>query len=710
MTETSPRATADAGGRPLWLGASQRAGAWKELLGTSDYLVRHIRYGIRDLPIIPFTEGRILPPIPQTEADKEFASADLSKGLREGIYEEVSSEYAMEQVARGRLVSSSFVVWQGDGSERKGRFVVNLHLQSQHWKKGSIKMETLPSFALELEKDDFLFSFDIHAGYRHFYLHPQMRDYFLFHYGGRYYRCIALPFGWGRSPMWFTKFMRGFVRHLRTRHAYRVLPYIDDFLVAAAPAGRPATEEDAAKARAVVSDLFNRLGLVRKVGKGCWEGSRTIDHLGMHIDTEAMRVFVANRKVLRVRQLSKQILLLAQRNRRLINRDLLEHFCGVCVALSLALPLARFYTRSLYFDMAGARMEERGQSPQRGPSVARISRAEDSPSRVRLSRQSLRDLRFWRQLTRGEGRELRPCPPDLALHSDAADVGWGGTLGPDLRAGSRGLWEAQGFWSAADRVESITLRELRAVRLLLHQSFSAFVSSPQTQRLLVHEDNQSVVYVLNAMVSASKAMMAELRKLQKILVALDVRLDARWLPSAVNRYADSLSRKWNPADVNVSEQLLAAIQQQYNFDRPAFCARPLNEPRPARLKQIGSQMQEWWGDGKARLWNPPFDFLPLVVRKIQQEGGQGVLLAPFWPAQAWFGQLRQLATTIHVLDAPAPAVFSDTKPLNPAWQLIVADIRYNNNGSSASAPPSWTRPVILPTPAELRKPPDCSPN
>ena len=226
---------------------------------------------------------------------------------------------------------------------------------------------------------------------------------------------------------------------------------------------------------------------------------------------------------------------------------------------------------------------------------------------MRLSRQSLRDLRYWRSLTRGEGRELRPCPPHMAMHSDAADVGWGGTLGPNLQAGSPGLWEGQGFWSAKDRAAPITLRELRAVRLLLHQSFSAFVSSPQTRRLLVHEDNQSVVSILNSMVSASKPMMAELRKLQRLLAVLSVRLDARWLPSAVNRYADALSRTWNPSDLQASAKLLEAIKEQYAFGPPAFCARPLNEPLPARLKQTGTHMQEWWGDGRARLWNPPFD-------------------------------------------------------------------------------------------------------
>jgi hypothetical protein len=68
-------------------------------------------------------------------------------------------------------------------------------------------METLPEYALELEHEENMVSFDIQEGYRHFRLAPQMRDWFLFRYDGRFYRCIALPFGWGRSPMWFTQLM-----------------------------------------------------------------------------------------------------------------------------------------------------------------------------------------------------------------------------------------------------------------------------------------------------------------------------------------------------------------------------------------------------------------------------------------------------------------------------------------------------------------------
>lgn len=79
-------------------------------------------------------------------------------------------------MAEGKMVSSSFVVWQGHGLDRKGRLVVNFHRQSKHWPKGSIRMETVPLFAMDLQEGDFLMSWDIRSGYRHFYLHPPVRD------------------------------------------------------------------------------------------------------------------------------------------------------------------------------------------------------------------------------------------------------------------------------------------------------------------------------------------------------------------------------------------------------------------------------------------------------------------------------------------------------------------------------------------------------
>lgn len=183
----------------------------------------------------------------------------------------------------------------------------------------------------------------------------------------------------------------------------------------------------------------------------------------MRIDTEQMRVFVADGKVKCVHDLAKRFLLLVQQNRHLVPVNQIRRLCSVCISLTLALPLARFYTRSLFFDIAGPRLRE-GNGRKR--------------HLVCLSQQSIRNLRFWNSLTRGEGRELKPPNTPLTMHVDALTVGCEGTLGPVASPGPPGSWVAQGFWSGLERNQSISLREHRSDRLLIQKSFAAYMSDP----------------------------------------------------------------------------------------------------------------------------------------------------------------------------------------------------------------------------------------
>jgi hypothetical protein len=162
----------------------------------------------------------------------------------------------------------------------------------------------------------------------------------------RYYRCIALPFGWGRSVLWFTKLMRPVVKYIRSKLRFRMLPWIEDFLCAQTDGSRPATMRDCHRARLKLDVLFRKLGIKRHPEKGCWRGSRVLEHLCVLLDTERMRVFVKERKVLAMRRLGRDLLLGAQRNRRLVSLEKLRHFCGVAVSRSLAFPMA-FFTHAV---------------------------------------------------------------------------------------------------------------------------------------------------------------------------------------------------------------------------------------------------------------------------------------------------------------------------------------------------------------------------
>lgn len=194
--------------------------------------------------------------------------------------------------------------------------------------------------------------------------------------------------------------------------------------------------------------------------------------------------------------------------------------------------------------------------------------------------------------------------------------------------------------------------------------------------MLLHEDNQGVVYILNSMVSASKVMMAELRQLEVLMRVLGVKIEARWIPSAVNKFADALSRTWDPGDARATDALVSSIQKEFGLSHVAFRTRPLGDTLIARKKYLATQMNEDWGDGKARLWNPPFDLLPLVVSKIEAEGGRGVLVAPKWPAQAWFARLRALSCRMTSLDPGDHDVplFEGERSINPGWGLVIAEV------------------------------------
>ena len=95
--------------QPLWRRTQQRAASWRSL-GASAYLARQIAFGIKDPPVIPFTSGEVLGELPQAAEDLAFGLEDLAKVCTDGIYEELGASYVRDAVARGYMVSSSFVV------------------------------------------------------------------------------------------------------------------------------------------------------------------------------------------------------------------------------------------------------------------------------------------------------------------------------------------------------------------------------------------------------------------------------------------------------------------------------------------------------------------------------------------------------------------------------------------------------------------------
>ena len=118
--------------------------------------------------------------------------------------------------------------------------------------------------------------------------------------------------------------MCALVRFIQVGLGFRVLLYIDYFIVGSSPPGSATAPSNVGYSRRVISKLMRRLRLQRQIGMGCWGGIQRIELLDFLIDTVYQRVYIAEKTVGRVHSMDSTILLLAQRNRPVVLTDLLR--------------------------------------------------------------------------------------------------------------------------------------------------------------------------------------------------------------------------------------------------------------------------------------------------------------------------------------------------------------------------------------------------
>jgi hypothetical protein len=571
---------------------------------------------------------------------------------------------ALEPGHSARFVSKAFLVPKGEG---KWRLVFDLRHLNKHCANFSMKFETLKSLRHLSRRNDFMFSFDLQDGYYSLGIAEQDRDYFTVDIQGTLYRFAALPMGWNASPYHFCTLMDQMVRYLRAPNmqvtknprwkpqvlkgvkwrGVKILPFVDDFLVVAS------TEEEALQQRDFIEGLLHRLGLIRAPTKGQWEPVQTLTHLGLTIDTRLGQFVAPSTKLASLSSLAKQLLHTANAQARQVPARLLAQLAGKAQFLYLAIPPARFYLRELH-DV--------------------LKTKTSWSSKVRVTKQLRRDLLWWTAVpSQHNGRPIHRAVETAYLHVDSSDYGWGAVL--------NNLHAARGFWTSPTLQEHITLKELQAVR----HAVESFLPRLRGRRVLLHEDNQSVVGVLTHLTSKSPTMMAELRKLWYLLDTCNISLRPRYIQSAANIWADRLSRetdssdwKLNPRHFNNLNMLwgphtIDRFASSTNTQLPRYNSRWL-DPHTEGVDCLRFSDQDWMREHN---WcNPPWDLLPDLVLKLRSSGASATVVAPSWPGTAWHQGLLSMAS--HILTFPPrsdfflPAKKGGARPVGCAsWSTTV---------------------------------------
>ncbi len=258
------------------------------------------------------------------------------------------------------------------------------------------------------------------------------------------------------------------------------------------------------------------------------------------------------------------------------------------------------------------------------------------------------------------------------MHCDSSGYGWGAVLNNRV--------EARGFWEPQDRDEHVTFKELKAVR----RAIQSFLPELKGRRILLHEDNQSVIGVLTNLTSKSPKMMCELRKLFLLIDTYNIKIRTKYIRSAANVWADNLSRVADNSDWQLAPRKFRHLDKlwgPHTVDRFASNANKQLPRYNAKWRDGAAEAvdslhltdREW--QQEANWCNPPWELLDDLVYKLRQSGAAATVVAPFWPKKAWFIHLSALAS--ETVDMPSSSdLFSPQRRLGQggagpsAWSVV----------------------------------------
>jgi hypothetical protein len=241
-------------------------------------------------------------------------------------------------------------------------------------------------------------------------------------------------------------------------------------------------------------------------------------------------------------------------------------------------------------------------------------------------------------------------------------------------------YQARGFWTATDRLQHNTWKELRAVR----HAVESFLPQLKGRLVLLHEDNTAVVAALTKLTFRSPVIMTELRRMWYLLDTNDIHIRPRYIRSAANIWADSLSRELDTEDWQLNPRLFRHLQERWgphtidrfasmlNAQLPRFNAR-WRDPQCEDVDCLRLPDAAWHRENN--YCNSPWSALPALAAKLAQSQAATTVIAPYWPDKTWYHALSRLATsTLHfpaARDLFFPGRLGRREGVGtPAWSIV----------------------------------------
>ena len=485
---------------------------------------------------------------------------------------------------------------------KKDRWCFNYKLLKSYEKHCGMKLEMLSTLPLWGMPGMWMWSKDIKSAFHCLRYRDEVLRFFVIDCGPapdgspatmenpRFLLCVAMPFGWSRSPYLWNKVSRRYLNHARQGGVVpdevpsallEAVPPVHTTLYVDDQAAGHADREVSQRQEQYCSRLLVWYGFPEAPDKGQAVVAQSLDFLGMiAVTSTADGMWVApEAKLAQLRLMAGQLLREGRRAKMFVWARGVASYIGVCISLLLAIPEIRFRTRNLQTLLTRSGCYSHPSALSRQVKFGKRHVGELKWMLAFSAPTAMHRTIWQRPVTR-----VLATDASLAVHAGEAP-GWGAVLGPEVQGEMSALdrmrllhrageydpknWDCQqvahGMWSSQDLLKRIHTLELSCLRLGGKKWSEQFRNSV----ILWFEDNQAVIRVMRNLTTRSDEMYEELELVVAWLREYNASVIMRFVQSADN-CSDYFSRLCRRSDSTFSPRVLTTIFSVYGRRRPTI--------------------------------------------------------------------------------------------------------------------------------------------
>lgn len=528
---------------------------------------------------------------------------EIEKMLREKIITSVDNK-----PEQGEYISNIFIRPKKDGSVR---LILNLKHFNKFVEKKHFKMSSLQTAIDLMEKDAYLASVDFKSAYYSVSIRKSDRKYLRFIYKGQKYEFCVLPNGLTTGPREFTQVVKTLFKHLREMGHFNTY-YIDDSFLA---------DLNFSNCLQNVIDTVSestKAGFVVHPEKSVLFPTKVIVYLGFILSTIDMTVRLTPEKIMKI----KEKILTILRKQHVTIQEVAE-LVGKLVATFPGVTYGKLFYRQIDNEKIMALRKSKG----------------DYSQEMTLSSTAKSDINWWYENLEHSFVKIESRNPDITIWTDASNTGYGGCTEQQTHRGQ---------WTESEQELHINHKELLAILL----SLQSLCSNEKSKTIKVLTDNTTALtYIANMGGKVNSCNMIA-RKIWDWAIARDIWLISAFIPGKQNCKADRLSRSLNEnTEWSLHQTTFDKIHSIFPEINVDLFASHYNHKMDDYVSWLPDQNSQHC-DAFTLDWSislgyafPPFNMIGRVLRKVELDKCDVILLVPDWPSQHWYSKFLSMLTS-----------------------------------------------------------------